>query len=68
MPEFNWYSFFAFTTVSYIACSFFFLKYPHLLHKKKIYKNKILQTALTSNKVIHISHRGGVKSKIPYII
>ena len=57
--DFNFYSFVTFTTVSYIACSFFFLKFPHFLHAKKTYKNKLLQAVLNSNKFLHISHRGG---------
>ena len=59
MAEFNWFNFISFTAVFYVSCSFFFLKYPNFLHKKKIYKSKLLQNVLNSDKILHISHRGG---------
>ncbi len=64
MADLNWFNFLTFTTVSYIACSFFFLKYPNLIHKRKTYKNKILQMTVNSNKILHISHRGGCSESL----
>lgn len=59
MPELTFFSFLTITTISYIACSAFFLKYPNLIHRKKIYKSNLLQKALNTDKILHISHRGG---------
>lgn len=59
MFELNFVSFFTVTAVSYVTCSYIFLKFPWLLHKRKEYKSAELQSLLDSNKVLHISHRGG---------
>ena len=48
-----------FFTISYVTASYFFLKMPTILHKKKKYRSPILNKAIETNKILHISHRGG---------
>ena len=50
-------------TIDSICCyyliSYFFLKYPYLLHKKQKFKNQFLNSLVNSNKVATMTHRGG---------
>ena len=43
----------------YIITSYILLKFPNILHKKKVYKSKVLRDVLERKGVLHISHRGG---------
>lgn len=48
-----------FGSISYVFLSWVVFFYPNLLRKKKSYLSEKLNLLINSDKVLHISHRGG---------
>ncbi|KAL4512718.1 hypothetical protein ABPG72_020555 [Tetrahymena utriculariae] len=48
----------------YWATSYFFLKNPQILKKKKSWKSQLLSKALNKEQVLHIAHRGGSRYRV----
>lgn len=57
MPDF--FSICVFGSISYVLLSWILFLYPNLLRKKKNYLSVKLNLLVNSDKVLHISHRGG---------
>ena len=49
--------------LAYFAVSLLLFIFPNILWKKKTYKNRIINKALSSNKIISIAHRGGPRHR-----
>lgn len=49
---------------AYYTISYFFLKFPKILHKKKIYTNTKINEVLNSKKILNIAHRGGSRENV----
>ena len=60
---FGWYAL-LYIYALYMSVSYFFLRYPLLLHEKRVYKSNFFHALINEGKVATIAHRGGSQERL----